>query len=260
MTGWEGAGADAFCDPHAPASTRTTAALSDGHPRTHARATVTLTRSCCKKIDGAARLVEHCTPRDRVADRRCAWRIRTCNSSIRPPRWISSASPPTSGPASTAHADRAVLSDQDAVAFEQSFVAGVGDGNFRQAPGADATEVELWIDFGARLTDNRTSLQASQQRAIQKNFISLLSLMEYTVGHGGNSVSASEVRRLVSDEKVMSIFWSGATSSLLQPRLLGSMKRYRASFLQYVGSDTLPTPAWWEEQSVSGAGNGPDQG
>ena len=57
-----------------------------------------------------------------------------------------------------AFAGKAKLAEAEAAAFEAEFARGVGGGDLRARPGTTEADVEIWCDFGDRLSDRRTSL------------------------------------------------------------------------------------------------------
>ena len=55
-------------------------------------------------------------------------------------------------------AGKAKLTEAEAASFEAEFARGVGGGDLRARPGTTEADVEIWFDFGDRLSDRRTSL------------------------------------------------------------------------------------------------------
>ena len=55
-------------------------------------------------------------------------------------------------------AGKAKLTEAEAAAFEAEFARGVGGGDLRARSGTTEADVEVWFDFGTRLSDRRTSL------------------------------------------------------------------------------------------------------
>jgi len=82
--------------------------------------------------------------------------------------------------------------------------------------------------------------------ATQENFLEYLRLLTYGISDSLGVVTREEVTPLAENREIVGLAWKAATTSELQPRTVGSLRKSRDILAHVAGTDEhLPLPYWW---------------
>ena len=94
--------------------------------------------------------------------------------------------------------------------------------------------------------------RAANDSAVQQNFLTFFRQLAYGAQNGG-TFSMRDCERLLAQNDFLNVIWSAAVIRPLNPRVAGTLRRFRAFIgSHYASLDAMPLPVWWQRLEETG--------